>query len=109
MRCRGGSPPRNEDGCLLSCPALAAGKGANYTEISDLKQRQPTWPTRSAAAHRVEELGVGLGGAHFVDQEFGRLELVHRKEELPEHPDLLQDVLLDQQLFAARAGAVDVD
>ena len=44
-----------------------------------------------------------------VEQEFHRLELVHRVEQLPQHPDLLQDVGLEQQLLAARAGAVDVD
>src|SRR3954452_17154010 len=49
-----------------------------------------------AAAHRIEELGVRLGGLQLVDQEFGRLELIHREEQLPQHPDLLQDRLLNE-------------
>src|SRR5688500_3799621 len=61
------------------------------------------------SAHGVEELGVLLGGAQLVDQELGGLELVHREEQLPQHPDLLQRRRLDQQLLAPRAGAVHVD
>src|ERR1044071_2582452 len=63
----------------------------------------------SAPAHGVEELRVGLGRAQLVDEEFGRLELVHREEEFPQHPDLLQHRLVDEQLLAPGAGAVDVD
>ena len=64
---------------------------------------------RSTALHRSEELVVGLGVLHLVEQEFDRSELVHRMQQLAQDPDLLQLVRLDQQLFAARAGAVDVD
>src|SRR5207247_5294338 len=63
----------------------------------------------STPAHRVEEVPVVLGRADLVDQKLRRLEVVHGVEELPQHPHLLQDLLLDQELFAAGAGAVDVD
>src|SRR5262245_27294013 len=55
-----------------------------------------------SAPHRVEELGVGLGGPQLVDEEFCRFQLVHREEQLPQHPDLLQHRGVDEQLLAAR-------
>src|SRR4051812_18904787 len=61
------------------------------------------------AAHGVEKLGVRLGGLQLVDQEFGRFELVHGKEELSQHPDLLQDRRFDQQFLAPCARPVHVD
>src|SRR5262249_19887706 len=64
--------------------------------------------TPSAPAHRIEEVAVRLGRLDLVDEELGGLEVVHGVEELPEHPHLLQDRLLDQQLLAPRAGAVHV-
>src|SRR6185437_16503862 len=63
----------------------------------------------SAAAHAFEELAVALGRLDLVEQEFHRLELVHRVEELAQDPDLLKDVGLQQQLLAARARAIHVD
>src|SRR5215469_15374383 len=60
----------------------------------------------TALLHAVEELVVVLGGAQLVEQEFGRLELVHAEQQLPQDPHLGQDVRPDQQLLAASAGAV---
>src|SRR5258706_4646440 len=95
--------------CFIAVSKLR--KGADYTEKSgqggefggEFRARFLATP------HRIEELGVGLGGFQLVDQEFGRLELVHREEQLPQDPDLLQERGLDQQLLAPRAGAVHVD
>ncbi len=42
-------------------------------------------------------------------QELGRRQLVHRVQQLAQDPDLLQLVRRRDQLFAARAGAVDVE
>src|SRR6185437_13453186 len=53
-------------------------------------------PTASAPAHRVEEVGVALRRLDLVEQEFHRLELVHRIEELAQDPHLLQDLGLQQ-------------
>src|SRR5258706_9563299 len=64
---------------------------------------------KSTPSHGLEEFGVLLGGLDLVDEEFGRFQLVHRVEQLAQHPDLLQQFLGDQQLLAPRAGAVDVD
>src|SRR3970040_1847811 len=47
---------------------------------------------------------VFLRPPHLVEQEFGRFELVHRIKQLPQHPDLGQHVLGDEELLAARAG-----
>src|SRR5579859_5669786 len=63
----------------------------------------------SALFHGVEELVVVLRRAQLVEQEFGRLELVHAEEQLPQDPHLGQDVGRDQQLLAPSAGAVHVD
>src|SRR5207247_7019821 len=63
----------------------------------------------STPAHRIEEVSVVLGRADLVDQKLRSLEVVHGVEELPQHPHLLQDLLLDEELFAAGAGAVEVD
>src|SRR2546422_10543344 len=63
----------------------------------------------STPAHRVEEVRVVLGCADLVNQKLRRLEVVHGVEKLSQHPHLLQDLFFDQQLFAAGAGAVDVD
>ena len=52
---------------------------------------------------------VVLGGAHLVEHELHRLDLVHRVEQLAQNPALLQDFGLEQQLFAARARLVDQD
>src|SRR6478735_987426 len=60
------------------------------------------------ALHRIEELVVRLRVLHLVEHELDCRELVHRMDQLAQDPDLLQQVRLDQQLFAARAGAVDV-
>src|SRR5262245_43037409 len=56
----------------------------------------PDFLATSTPPHRVEELGVRLGGPELVDQEFGGFQLVHREQQLPQHPDLLQDRRLDQ-------------
>src|SRR5947208_389944 len=66
-------------------------------------------PRFSSPPHRVEELGVGLGGLELVDEEFRRLQLVHREQQLSEHPHLLQDRLLDQQFLAPGARPVHID
>src|SRR5258708_14304207 len=58
------------------------------------------------APHGVKKVPVVLGGADLVDQEFRRFEVVHRVEEFPQHPHFLQDLLLDQELFAAGGRAV---
>src|SRR5258706_10697144 len=74
---------------MMSVPGLR--KGRDYTE-------------KSTPSHRVEEFRVLLGGFQLVDQEFGRLELVHRVEQLAQDPDLLQERRLDQELLAAGGG-----
>src|SRR6266513_961783 len=66
-------------------------------------------PRFSSPPHRVEELGVGLGGFELVDEELCGLQLVHREQQLSQHPHLLQDRLLDQQFLAPRAGPGHVD
>ncbi len=48
--------------------------------------------------HEVEELFVGLGVLHLVEQELNRGEFVHWMQEFAQDPNLLQEVRIDQQL-----------
>src|SRR3569832_1885346 len=73
------------------------------------RRRARSSPITSAAPHRIEELVVVIRRTDLVEQEFHRLHVVHRVQQLPEHPHLLQDVMRHQELLAAGAGAVDVD
>src|ERR1700712_3900054 len=61
------------------------------------------------ALHRQEELIVGLGLFQLVDQELDGSDFIHRMQQLAQNPHALQLVVGGQQLFAAGAGAVDVD
>src|SRR5262245_37812037 len=59
--------------------------------------------------HRFQELLVAAGLRELVDEELHRF---HRRllvEELAEDPHLVQHRRLQQQLFLARPGLVDVD
>src|SRR5690606_11704636 len=49
--------------------------------------------------HRREEVLVGLGILHLVEEEFHRVDRAHLHEDAPEDPHLGELVLLDQQLF----------
>src|SRR6266850_7829916 len=60
------------------------------------------------ALHRLEEFAVRLGVLHLVEQEFDRRELVHGVQELAQDPHLGELALVGDELFLARAGAVDV-
>src|SRR6059058_4127511 len=64
---------------------------------------------RTSALHRLEEIPVRLGVFHLVEQEFDRGELVHGVQELAQDPHLGELALVGDELFLARAGAVDVD
>src|SRR5213083_2678197 len=64
---------------------------------------------RLAPAHTVKELRIVLCLLYLVDQEFSSFEVIHRIEQLAQYPDFLQHVLLEQQFFLARTGAIHVD
>src|SRR5437762_13265822 len=64
---------------------------------------------RTSALHRLEEIPVRLGVLHLVEQEFDRGQLVHGVQELAQDPHLGELALVGDELFLARAGAVDVD
>src|SRR5690606_4203764 len=55
--------------------------------------------SHGSALHRSEELVVGLGALHLVEQELHRADLVHAVQELAQDPDLLQQFRLDQQVL----------
>src|SRR5664279_4048841 len=78
------------------CGASDPGGGKR---ISNASEEVALESKTSTPAHRVEEIRVVLGLLDLVQQEFHRLELVHRIEELAQHPHLLQDLRLQQQFF----------
>ena len=60
-------------------------------------------------AHHVEELAIGLGGAHLLEYHFHGLYFIHVVQELAQNAGLLQNLRLQQQLFTACAAAVELD
>src|SRR5258708_2317492 len=63
----------------------------------------------AAFFHGIEEFVVVLCGTKLVEQEFGRLEIVHAEQELPQDPYLGKDLRSDQEFLAAGAGAVHAE
>src|ERR1700675_3448746 len=59
--------------------------------------------------HLVQEVLIGLGELELVEQELHRLDGVELGQRLPKQPDLLQLVLLEEELFLAGAGLLDID
>src|ERR1035437_1136552 len=63
----------------------------------------------SARRHRAEKLRVVLRLVEPLDEELHRLHRRERVEDLAEDPHAVQLLLLEEQLFLARARAVEVD
>src|SRR5262245_39067172 len=68
-----------------------------------------SYPPLPHLLHRRQEVRVGLRLAHLVEEQFHRLDRRQRREHLPQHPDAVEIVFRNQQLFLARAGLDDVD
>src|SRR5215204_2098876 len=62
-----------------------------------------------ALRHRIEEVLVSLGAAHAVKEELQRLGGRHIREEVAQEVDAVELGLIEQQIFFARARAIDVD
>src|SRR5258708_7641631 len=85
--CDAGGRSRDPKGCVLGDATLEANARVRTPRRDEAQEAEPL-----ATPHRIKELGVVLGLLDLVDQEFGRLEVVHRVEKLAQHPDLLQHV-----------------
>src|SRR5262245_3339629 len=59
--------------------------------------------------HLVQEVLVALRQLELVQQELHRLDRIQLRERLPEEPDLLELILLEQQLLLAGSRLLDVD
>src|SRR5262245_4090957 len=59
--------------------------------------------------HLIEEVLIGPGQLELVQEELHGLDRVQLGQGLPEQPDLLELVLLEEQLLLARACLLDVD
>src|SRR5687768_4749104 len=67
----------------------------------------PDWPAR-LLVHRGEEVLVGLGVLHLVEQELHRVDGPHLHQDPAQHPHFGERRLVDQQFFLAGAGLADV-
>ena len=65
--------------------------------------------SRASGVHRIEEVGVLLGGSQLVEQELDGVDRAHRIEDAAQHIHLLELIRRHQELFLTRAGAGDVD
>src|SRR3954451_10654460 len=63
---------------------------------------------RRLLVHAREEVLVGLGVLHLVEQELHRVDGAHLHQDPAQHPHLAERALLDEQLFLAGAGLADV-
>src|ERR1043165_7371693 len=59
--------------------------------------------------HRGEEVLVGLGILHLVEEELHRIDGAHLHQDPPEHPHLGELAGIDQQLLLAGARLADVE
>ncbi len=65
------------------------------------------WPRSDV--HGFEELLVGLGALHLVEQELHRLDRVELREQLAQDPDPVERAARQQELFLAGRRALDID
>src|SRR6185436_11943218 len=75
----------------------------------DVAHTGPVENEKRLSLHRLEELAVGLGVLHLVQQEFDRRQLVHRMQQLAQDPHLRQLTLVGDELFLARTRTIDVE
>src|SRR3989442_1764028 len=86
--------------------------GRSASEARDDRRKGGEAPPPRFLPHGVhggEELLVGLGELELVQQQLHPLDGVELRQRLAQEPDLLQLVLLEEQLFLARARLLDVD
>src|SRR5659263_29219 len=81
--------------CPIESPPYLSRKTINYS--------------LTAPAHQVEELAVGLGGAHLLEHHLHRFNLIHVVEKLAQDSGFLQNIGSQQQLFTPCAAAVELD
>src|SRR5215217_4997344 len=73
-----------------------------------LRLGKPTIAPLLLLIHAGEEVLVGLGVLHLVEEELHRVHRAHLHEDATKHPHLGENVLLDEQLFLASAGLADI-
>lgn len=59
--------------------------------------------TMKLLVHRFEEILIGLGILHLVEQEFHGVDCAHLHQDTAQYPHFGQFVLLDKQFFLAGA------
>src|SRR3990167_8966359 len=106
-----------QDDAAPATPSKAANRIPRITTLlaTLVSSREDTVPGRcrepagALLVHRGEEVLVGLGILHLVEEEFHRVDRAHLQQDPAQDPHLAELVLGDQQLFLAGAGLADVE
>src|SRR4051794_5108066 len=89
---------------MMICPSLASPAAVNTAPKSMLSSTE-----EALLVHRSEEVLVGLGVLHLVEEELHRVDRAHLHQDPAQHPHLGERALVDQQLFLAGAGLANVE
>ena len=89
---------RSADGIIALSSARAKQKGS--------LERLPL--IKLVTGHVFQELFVGLRRLKLVDQEFHRIDDVHRRKDFTQNPKAIEVDFVDQEIFFSRARLVDV-
>src|ERR1044071_6239402 len=114
-RSRSGRPDASDPMMTTLSPAIVRSPTMIWPSLASppavktapkLSVGKPT-TARSLLVHAGEEVLVGLGVLHLVEEELHRVDRPHLHQDSAQHPHLGEDVLLDQQFFLAGAGLAD--
>src|SRR3954469_15400005 len=115
LRSRAGSPEASEPMITTLSPAMVRSpmmiwpSFASPPAVSTAAKSKPGIRISALLIHRGEEVLVGLGVLHLVEQELHRVDRAHLHENAAQHPHLGERTLIDQQFLLAGAGLADVE
>src|SRR3954469_6223651 len=117
LRSRAGSPEASEPMMTTLSPAMVRSPMmiwpslASPPAVSTAPKSRLGNPTIASKllVHRGEEVLVGLGVLHLVEEELHRVDGAHLHEDAAQHPHLGERTLIDQQFLLAGAGLADVE
>src|SRR3954453_14706298 len=115
LRSRAGSPEASEPMMTTLSPAMVRSPMMIWPSFASppaVRTAPKSKPGKtiilSLLVHAREEVLVGLGVLHLVEEELHRIDRAHLHQDPAQHPHLGEDVLVDQQLFLAGAGLADI-
>src|SRR5205085_7432751 len=116
LRSRAGSPDASEPMMTTLSPAMVRSpmmiwpSFASPPAVRTAEKSKPGNPIIALLlVHAREEIVVGLGVLHLVEEKLHRIDRAHLHQDPAQHPHLGERTLFDQQLFLAGAGLADVE